>query len=515
MKAGNSRTQNYLAGLVTGYTVTFAGILVGLWLTPFVLRHLDREAYGIFALGSDVIGWLALLDIGISAGLNVHLARRVGTANVEEINRYVSSTFFAQLIVVLLVLAVGLIIAFGFPTFFKVPADLKRDSILLVTFLVFGSAVTLGVRTFSTILVAHQQIHIDNLIRLGLLVIRTALTIFLLRNGWGLVSLAAASLTAVLITSALSVFRSYRLVPGLSIQRSHVSWDVLKEVGGVGIWFSLGGLAGLVILNLDRAVAGKMVSLEAVTLLVLTGRLYSLVQELLNQISNTARPALGQLLGQGKKTEALTAYRQMFTLSNGLAITIGLAIFAGNREFVIAWVGIENYGGTALDAALLLNLLVNVWILPNRAVLSSGLIVKPQTISRILEGILNLMFSVLLTLKFGLIGVALSTSLAALFTSFWYLPRLTARMFEHPFLQFWREETSRMATLFVAMFLLALVGREIAIEIQGFKGAFVASGTVGLCGFLILWFAIFEQELRARILNIIPNRFVALLSLHL
>lgn len=43
-----SRTRNYLAGLLTGYTVTFVTVAVGLWLTSFTLRFLDREEYAIF-----------------------------------------------------------------------------------------------------------------------------------------------------------------------------------------------------------------------------------------------------------------------------------------------------------------------------------------------------------------------------------------------------------------------------------------------------------------------------------
>ena len=501
MSSEYSRTRRYLLGLITGYASAFAGILVGLWLTPFVLRHLDREAYGIFALGSDIIGWLALLDIGISAGLNVHLAQRSGHPSAAEISLYASSTFFAQVVLVMLMLGIGLIIALGFSEFFDVPKEFQTKTTYLMVLLVVGSALSLGVRTFSAILVAHQQIHVDNLIQLGLLAIRTTLIVILLKSGWGLLSLGLASLAAISIAASLSIYRSFRL----SISPSLFSWDVLKQIGGVGIWFSLGGLAGLVILNLDRMVAGKLVSLEAVTVLVLTGRLYSLAQSLLNQVSNTARPALGQLLGQGKRSEALLAYRQMFTLSNGLAIVVGLAILAGNREFVRAWVGIENYGGTSLDVALFLNLLVNIWILPNRAVLSSGLVVKPQALSRIVEGFVNIALSILLTLRFGLLGVALSTSIAALVTSFWYLPRLTARLFEQPYIRFWLADGGRQICFLVAMLPATVVGREIAGRIGGIPGACIGGGSTGVLGFSILWFFVFDRRVRTKVLELVPR----------
>ena len=64
-----SRTWNYMKGLVTGYAATLATILVGLWLTPFTLRFLDYEEYGIFALAPAVVMWLAFLDLGMSASI--------------------------------------------------------------------------------------------------------------------------------------------------------------------------------------------------------------------------------------------------------------------------------------------------------------------------------------------------------------------------------------------------------------------------------------------------------------
>jgi hypothetical protein len=38
-----SRTNNFLAGLITGYAATFISIVIGLYLTPFTLQFLDRE----------------------------------------------------------------------------------------------------------------------------------------------------------------------------------------------------------------------------------------------------------------------------------------------------------------------------------------------------------------------------------------------------------------------------------------------------------------------------------------
>src|SRR5207247_8151339 len=121
-------------------------------------------------------------------------------------------------------------------------------------------------------------------------------------------------------TSAMAFWRTWRFLPGLQIRWVLASWDVVKSLGSLGIWFSLGGVAGIVITSLDRVVAAKLISIETVTTLSLTGRVYALFAGLLDQITNTARPMLGHLFGQNKITEAQRIYHQLFKLSTGFAV---------------------------------------------------------------------------------------------------------------------------------------------------------------------------------------------------
>jgi len=491
-----SRTRNYVKGLTTGYAATLATIFVGLWLTPFTLRFLDREEYAIFALASDLLMWLGLLDIGITAGLNVQAAQLSGRPDSERLNRLASTAFFTQNLIVLLVLAVGGAMAVGFPHFFPVRQDLHRTTSTLMAMLVLGSAIGFSTKTFSALLVANQQIHIDNLLKLALLAIRTVLTVVLLKKGWGLYSLAVASLAATVITSAMAVWRTYRLLPGLQIRWVLASWDVLKSLGSLGIWFSLGGLAGIVITSLDRVVAAKLISVETVTTLSLTGRVYALFGGLLDQITNTARPMLGQLLGQQKIAEAQRVYRHLFKLSTGIAVIAAFSLWAGNEPFVTRWVGAQNFGGPMLSLALALNLIVNSWVLPNRAVLSSALVVRPQALSRMVEAVINLGLSVLLGHYLGLIGIILGTAIAGLLTSTWYLPLMTARVFGRSWLHFVRGDALPVLAVGICLFPIVFFTQVAGKQIGGFLGAGVGAGLTGLAGCGLLWLIALDNGLR-------------------
>lgn len=492
-----SRTSKYIAGISTGYLTTVAGIVVSLALTPFILRYLDAEAYGIFTLGTNVIMFLTLIDIGVAAGINVHLAQNVGRIDAEEISRYASSGFFFQLLIVFMVIIGGLVLSILFPTFFEVPENLTVEATWMVLILASSVALSLAVQPFSSILIAHQLVYVDNFIRLLLLFLRTAITIALISNGFGILSMAIANLAATGITAVLSVWRAYRLVNGLQISYRLISPEIIRSAGSTGIWFSIGGIAGLVIQSVDNTIAGKLVSLESVTTLAITGKVYFLSQGLLYQLTNVARPMMGQLIGQGKKDQALKAYRQLFAVSTGLAIIACATLWSINGVFVASWVGEQHYGGIWLDLAFALNLLVNVWIMPNRATLSAGLIVRPQTFSRLLEALLNLLLSVFLAMRFGLVGVVISTSLSAVVTSFFYLPYLTARFFDRDFVQFLIDDARRVSVLLLLLIPVVLLSRLIASDVGGYGGVAVGGIITGVTGFLGFWFLVLDDDLRS------------------
>lgn len=494
----NTRTRNFLAGVFSGYVLMIANVAVGLWLTPFSLRFLDREEYAIFTLLSDVLMWLGLLDLGITASLRAKGAQLAGSPDQAHINRLTSTAFYAQMGVVLAVLACGSALGIGFPEFFGIRADLHHEATYLMLLMVLTLGITMATQTFSALLVANQQIHVDNAIGLLTLAIRSALTVVLLMNGWGLYSLAIANLAAKVLGSSLAVVRIFRLMRGLEIRMRHVAWDTFKDMGRLGIWFSIAGLAGIIISGLDRIVTAKMISVETVTTLALTGRIYTFSGGLILLITDTARPMIGQLLGQNKLGEVIAIYRQLFALSIGCAIVLGASIWAGNGSFTSHWVGTLNYGGMALDLALMSNFILSFWTRPGRAVLSAGLIVRPQAISLIVEGAINLGLSILLARLLGVFGIVFSTTIAGILVSGWYVPLLTARMFRIGFWESFSKEVTRLVGLVVCLAPVAYGARAVAGTTSGYPGAALAALVTAGTGATMLWFGVFDQGIRDR-----------------
>lgn len=496
-----SRSRNYLQGLLTGYAVVLASILLSFWLKPFSLHFIGREEYAIFVLGNDLLFGLTLLDFGMTAGVRAQVAQLTGRPDVGLLNRLASSAVFSQSLMSLLILAGGISLSLTAPRFFHVSNSMSVETKLLILLLTLSSVLSFITRPFNALLIAFQQTHVDNLIQLALLLVRSGLIVLLLLFGLKMMALAVAAIIASATVALLSVARCYGTIDGLSISYRLVSRELLwQSMKGLNVWFGIGSLAGVVIQYLDRIVAARLVSVESVTTLTLTAQVYLVTGVLLTQMTTTAMPALGQLIGMNRMQAAFDAYRRLFLASTGVAIVAALGLWSGNAAFVARWVGPQNYGGAMLDASLALSLLVIAWTLPFRAVLSASLMARPLAVIRMIEASLNLCLSILLTLRFGLIGVVISTAIAGALTSCWYLPRLVAGYFQCGAGRMLWQISSPL--IWPAMLLLpvAVAMRAFASTTGGYLRAGAAMALVGACGILLLWLLAFDREMRAKLL---------------
>ena len=59
------RTQRYIRGIGFGYAGQVLATLVGLWLTPFLLMRIGKHDYGLWLVGTQLIFYVGLLDLGV------------------------------------------------------------------------------------------------------------------------------------------------------------------------------------------------------------------------------------------------------------------------------------------------------------------------------------------------------------------------------------------------------------------------------------------------------------------
>src|SRR5438128_2063213 len=132
-----SRTERFIGGMTWGHINLAVMTAAGLWITPFLLRHLGQRELGLWLIAGQVLGYVTLTDFGIVALLSRDVAYAVGRSggyeNAAELGEIVGQT----LRIILWQLPIVAISAVA--AWFLMPTDwatLQRPFILLLAALV-------------------------------------------------------------------------------------------------------------------------------------------------------------------------------------------------------------------------------------------------------------------------------------------------------------------------------------------------------------------------------------------
>lgn len=409
--------RNYLKAIGSGYLKIILTVLVGLWMVPFTLKFLTNAEYGIFAIAGDILLWLGLFQLGTGASLSARAAHLLGQKNTKTLGELASTALVMQTVAAVFVVAVGGLIALNLDWLFPSSSPIRGlESIFFI--LVIGASIQIIAQVFNGLLAANKQIHIENYLGIVLFVMQTLITIVLLLMGLKLLALAIASVLSITIISIISYWRVRKWMPDINLNLNKFNIKHVKELFGNGVWFTVGGLAGILILNTDRFIIGRYISLEMVTAFVITGKLYFIADKMHGQIFNVIRPYFGQLHGVGKSNLILRIYESAFSASLLLSGLMASVIFILNKWFVVSWVGPSYYLGDFISFLFSINFILQSSVLPNRVLLSSTLFkVKSNATFRVFEGFFNLGLSVLFVIKFGLEGVLIASILGSILFS--------------------------------------------------------------------------------------------------
>ncbi len=103
-------------------------VVVGFFLSPYVVEHLGATRYGVWSLIAGLVGYLGLLDLGIRQAVNRYTASHYATGAHQEASLIVSAALrLFGFLGVLATLLSGVFAYFG-PILFNIPQALANDA---------------------------------------------------------------------------------------------------------------------------------------------------------------------------------------------------------------------------------------------------------------------------------------------------------------------------------------------------------------------------------------------------
>ena len=382
-------------------------VAVGFFLTPAILAYLGEKRFGMWMLVNSVVGYFGLLRLGVGPGLFRYVPLFHGKGDQDRVGRVVSTgiafhTGVGVLICIILFLSADAIADFFHGT---------RELVALIRLIGLAAAIECPALALDTTIRSCEGFVLANFVTILGAILRAGLLFGCIAMGYGLVPMGWA---IVIVTFALLVgkgvaFRSFCKDVHFSTKR--ICLSDLKMLISFGVVISIASLGDVLTTQAPKQVIGKVMSLEALGFFGIAALLVSYYVRSIYQLTKVLMPRFSYLSGRGADTEI----RRLFLRSTRCVMIItgalALLLWVIGPSFLRLWV--KNDEITQVIPAMMILVEGNFILLTHNT--STNLLFalgqqRKVAMLAIIEGILVLGFSLALSYRYGMIGVAVGIS---------------------------------------------------------------------------------------------------------
>ncbi len=406
-----SRTERFVGGISLAYTNQALTALVGLLLTPFLLFRIGQHDYGLWLVGTQIMFYLGLLDLGVVALLPRETALATGRA--KNIGEASDLPLIIGQTVRMVILQMPLVALAAIVAWLLTPVEWQglRNPIGVI---LLAFVLTFPLRIFGAVLQGLQDFSFLGKTNIVAYLASTGLTVGLVLAGFGLYALAMGWATLQVLTASASWYRLHTHFPGvLPISLPKFRRDMARVRLKQGFWVSANQIAQVLLSGTDILIIGTLFGPAAVVPFVCTGKLITVLSNQPQMLIPLAVPALSQMRtgeSRARVSQVCIALAQAMLMLSGAVVCVVLAV---NHGFVGRWVGAVQYGGFGLTTLLLLSMLLRHWNQTIGVALFSFGYERRLCVTALIDGSISVGAMVMLVSHYGLIGAPLGIIIGA------------------------------------------------------------------------------------------------------
>lgn len=408
--------------------------LLNFWFTPFLVRNLGVEGYGLVPLAMQVTAYMTLATLALNAATSRFVMQAITIGDHDKAARLFNTAFSATIGLVAVLILPAAYVAYNIDKVITLPASMLEDARLLFA-ATFAAFLIGALRSpFEVSMFCKNRLDIQNGISVldTLIKVGTTVAIFWLASP-SLGNVGLGILAASLSTSVLSVASWKILTPALKLDSR--MWDkaMLRSLTSVGGWSVVNQIGSLLFLSVDLVIANRYLGVEAAGIYAALLMWPMMVRTMAGYIAMNFNPTFVHLNSRGEIGNlahfSISSVRVMGFLTIGpLTILSGLS-----APLLTTWLGSEWAAHHLLLDFLLLNLVLNVPLMPLFGLAQTKTNMQVAGIFTLVAGVFNVVTSLLLclTTSLGLWGIAISGFVWLNLKNGLFLPIYITRTLDH------------------------------------------------------------------------------------
>jgi O-antigen/teichoic acid export membrane protein len=263
--------KRFAVNLVSNFFSALSGVGISFFLTPYIVEHLGKEAYGFYPLSNNFVMYAGIITTALNSMSGRYITISLEKKDIKQVNIYFNSVLFGNILISLGFIIISALFCVFIDQILHIPGNMLYDVRLLFIFIFLSLVVNVSSAVFQVTAFALNRFDklaliniVSNLLKLGTII---ALFYFFTPKIYFLGLVTAA-------TAIYMFYANYRvtkkMLPEIYIDWSLFSKSALSLLVGSGIWNSIMAISNVINTQLDLLIANHFFKASGMGFLSLT-----------------------------------------------------------------------------------------------------------------------------------------------------------------------------------------------------------------------------------------------------
>lgn len=401
---------NYLSMAIEGIVIFF--------LNPFIIRGLEQENYGVYTLMTSFTGYLSVFEFGLGTTIIRYVSKYNAEKDEKGRENFLSICFGIYILIAIIMAIACIVLYHSINQFFENSLTVEQIALAKRMFIIIATSITLTTlgSVFSAIIAGYEKFIFSRLLIVITSILNVILTVIVLATNATAVRLTYVTLMITIVTIVSNIIYVFWK---LKVKVKFHVWnkELFNEIFKFSIFIFIQTLITQIYWRLDQLIIGVQMLNAAIPLAIygVGMKINDLVLAFTTVINRYQLPTITRLVLVEKDENKLVSYigkTSKFVAILYIAIIIGFIFFG--QKFI------RIYAGEGYELAYTVTLIVVVAAALNRIhgcgsdVLKAKNLHGMYTLIVFIAAIMNILFTILLIPKWGIIGAALGTAISVI-----------------------------------------------------------------------------------------------------
>ena len=418
-----TRSANSIRNITAALLGQFFGIIISFISRIVFVRILGSEYLGLNGLFTNILTILSLAELGIGEAITFSLYKPLATNDNQKTCMLMQFYRKVYIIIALVVLSMGLLLIPFLKIIISDVPNISESITLIYILFVVNTSISYFFSYKRSLIIADQNRYIASIYRYGFyFLLNVSQIIFLIIKKNYIVFLLLQILFTLIENIAISK-KANRMYTFLKDSKkipldNESKLSIVKNTKAM-VMHKAGGI---LVSSTDNILLTRFVSLSVVGIYSNYYMIISALNTIFGQLYNSVIASVGNLFATEKENKIYDIFKKINFLSFYIISFSAICLICLYNDFIELWIGKEYL--FSFDIVLII--VVNYFISGLRKPVitfkeAAGLFYKDRWKS-IAEAIANIIFSIILALKFGTLGVFLGTFISSICVCVWVEP---------------------------------------------------------------------------------------------